>query len=85
LELVLRAGRGPCPFFKIKNRFMHFQYWFNYFKDNQIHFDHIDWSADDKLTEKEKQLITSSIQKFQMGEHSEGKHFLAFANSKDFY
>jgi hypothetical protein len=62
---------------------MHFQYWFNYFKDNQIHFDHIDWSADDKLTEKEKQLITSSIQKFQMGEHSEGKHFLAFAKTME--
>jgi rubrerythrin len=60
---------------------MHFKYWFNYFKGNQIHFNHIDWSVKDELTEKEKRLITSSIQKFQMGEHSEGKHFLAFAKT----
>jgi rubrerythrin len=62
---------------------MHFQYWFNYFKGNQIHFDHIDWSVKDELTEREKRLITSSIQKFQMGEHSEGKHFLAFAKTME--
>jgi rubrerythrin len=60
---------------------MHFQYWFNYFKGNQIHLDHIDWSAKDQLTEQEKGLIALSIQKFQMGEHSEGKHFLAFAKT----
>jgi rubrerythrin len=62
---------------------MHFQYWFNYFKGNQIHFDHIDWSVKDELTEPEKRLITLSIQKFQMGEHSEGKHFLAFAKTME--
>jgi hypothetical protein len=62
---------------------MHFQYWLNYFKGNQIHFDHIDWSAKDELTDPEKRLITLSIQKFQMGEHSEGKHFLAFAKTME--
>lgn len=60
---------------------MRFQYWFNYFKGNQIHFDHIDWSAKDELTEREKMIIASSIQKFQKGEHSEGKHFIAFAKT----
>lgn len=60
---------------------MHFQYWFNYFKGNQNHFNHIDWSAKDELTEREKRIIASSIQKFQKGEHSEGKHFIAFAKT----
>ena len=60
---------------------MNFLLWDQYFKANQNHFDHLDWKNTSPLTSKEKAIITSSIQQFQRGEHSEGKHFLQFAKN----
>lgn len=60
---------------------MNFTTWYDYFIANQSHFDHLDWSPADRLTEEEKKCIYSSVQQFQRGEHSEGKHFLQYAES----
>jgi len=61
-----------------------FSLWHQYFESNKNHFDHLDWLHIYDLTVKEKDIISSSIQQFQRGEHSEGKHFLKFAkNMKD--
>src|SRR5687767_6161151 len=60
---------------------MNFQKWKSYFQQNSNHFDHINWSDVHTLTATEKRLITSSIQQYQRGEHSEGKHFLQYAES----
>lgn len=58
---------------------MTFKHWLNYFQSNQSHFDHIKWNETDKLTLKEINSITSSIQQFQKGENSEGKNLIKFA------
>ncbi len=58
---------------------MLFNQWKQYFLQNRHHFSHIDIDRPDMLTEKDKKLITSSLQQFQRGEHSEGKHLYAFA------
>jgi hypothetical protein len=58
---------------------MQFNEWKNYFLQNRSHFAHIDFEAPDCLTAEEKTLIASSLQQFQRGEHSEGKHLFAFA------
>jgi hypothetical protein len=58
---------------------MQFNEWKNYFLQNRNHFAHINFDQPDVLTLKEKQLITTSLQQFQRGEHSEGKHLYAFA------
>ena len=60
---------------------MNFLLWDQYFRVNQDHFDHLDWTNTRPLTGKEKDTISSSIRQFQRGEHSEGKHFLRFAKS----
>jgi hypothetical protein len=60
---------------------MNFLLWEQYFRFNQQHFDHLDWTHARRLTGKEKDTISSSIRQFQRGEHSEGKHFLHFARS----
>ncbi len=60
---------------------MDFEIWENYFLKNKDHFSEIDWQAEDQLTKDEKKKITSSIQQFQKGENSEGKHFFAFAKT----
>jgi hypothetical protein len=60
---------------------MKFSLWYQYFQANQNHFDHLDWKKTASLTSKEKEIIASSIQQFQRGEYSEGKHFLQFAES----
>ena len=60
---------------------MNFQKWKTYFQQNSNHFDHLNWSDLPVLSATEKCLITSSIQQFQRGEHSEGKHFLQYAES----
>ena len=59
---------------------MLFQTWVYHFQANQNHFDHLDWN-DQAITNEERKLITSSIQQFQRGEYSEGKHFMQFAKS----
>ena len=60
---------------------MKFSSWYQYFLSNRNHFDHLDWKNKELLTGAEKEIITSSIQQFQRGEYSEGKHFLQFAKS----
>lgn len=56
-----------------------FQYWLTHFKNNQNQFEHINWELDEKLTSKEINIIKSSIQQFQKGENSEGKHLIQYA------
>lgn len=56
-----------------------FSYWLNHFKRNQNQFSHINWKLNDALSAKEAQIITSSIQQFQKGENSEGKHLILYA------
>jgi hypothetical protein len=58
---------------------MEFNQWKEYFQQNRGHFTHIDIDRPDVLTEKEKSVISSSLQQFQRGEHSEGKHLYSFA------
>ena len=58
---------------------MNFKGWKNYFLQNQDHFVNLDFSVSDQLTEDEKSMMYSSLQQFQRGESSEGKHFFAFA------
>src|SRR5690242_19382147 len=58
---------------------MNYTEWENHFKQNQSHFRDIDFSGPDQLAPEEKLLITSSLQQFQRGENSEGKHLFAFA------
>jgi rubrerythrin len=60
---------------------MNFSAWHQYFISNQQHFEHIDWLDNRSLSTEELTCITSSIRQFQRGEHSEGKHFLEFAQS----
>ncbi len=60
---------------------MSFSYWKNYFTLNSNHFEDIDWRHFDFLTPDEIATIGSSIQKFQKGEQSEGKHFYSFAKT----
>jgi hypothetical protein len=60
---------------------MKFSLWYQYFQSNRNHFDHLDWENKELLTGEVKGIITSSIQQFQRGEYSEGKHFLQFAKS----
>ena len=60
---------------------MNFLKWTHYFRENQNHFDHLNWEDSYQLSIGEKKLITSSIRQFQRGEYSEGKHFIQFAKS----
>lgn len=60
---------------------MHFSQWKEWFQFNSTHFSQISWDGPDELTVKEKQLITTSLQQFQKGEHSEGKHLYQYAKS----
>jgi hypothetical protein len=58
---------------------MNYTDWKNHFLQNQLHFKGIDFSLADMLTENEKSIIHSSLQQFQKGENSEGKHLFSFA------
>jgi hypothetical protein len=60
---------------------MNYTYWKEYFESNQHHFKNINWDAPDSLTGDEKRIITKSIQQFQEGENSEGKHLFQFAKA----
>jgi len=60
---------------------MEYSYWKEHFERNQSHFKHINWEEPDELTEREKTLIKRSIQQFQHGENSEGKHLFQFART----
>lgn len=58
---------------------MNFLQWQQYFLGNRDHFVHLEWKDSQTLTAQEKQNISQSVRQFQRGEHSEGKHFLQFA------
>jgi hypothetical protein len=58
---------------------MQFNEWKEYFLQNRAHFTDLDFNTEDQLTEEEKRIIFSSIQQFQNGENSEGKHLYSFA------
>ncbi|MBS1599442.1 MAG: hypothetical protein JST75_14545 [Bacteroidetes bacterium] len=60
---------------------MNFSYWKNYFISNASHFEDVDWNQKDILSPDEKRIITTSLQQFQKGEQSEGKHFYSFAKT----
>src|SRR5688572_22976420 len=60
---------------------MKYNKWLQYFLSNKEHFDHIDWYDQYNLNNSERHLIANSIKQFQLGEHSEGKHFLRYAAS----
>jgi hypothetical protein len=60
---------------------MEYTYWREHFERNQSHFKHINWDEPDELTNAEKALIKRSIQQFQHGENSEGKHLFRFAKT----
>ena len=53
--------------------------WHNYFKQNKVATVDIPWQRENDLSLREKSLIAKSIATFQLGEHSEGRHLLAFA------
>lgn len=58
---------------------MNYTAWKEYFLRNQSHFKDIDFSGDDILSEKERSTVYASLQQFQRGENSEGKHLFSFA------
>jgi len=58
---------------------MDFKDWKQYFLQNQDHFVDIDVQEADQLTREDKAAISASLQQFQKGESSEGKHLVAFA------
>ncbi|RTL58583.1 MAG: hypothetical protein EKK37_09630 [Sphingobacteriales bacterium] len=64
---------------------MHFKQWKEWFQLNAVHFSPINRKGPDELTAKEKQLITSSFQQFQKGEHSEEKHLYQYAKATGRY
>ncbi len=53
--------------------------WYNYFKENSAASGDIPWHIKNDLSSLERSLIAKSIATFQLGEYSEGRHLLAFA------
>lgn len=47
-----------------------------YFLSNNLSLKYIHWDDNYDLTTKERETITKSIQQFQLGENSEGKHLI---------
>ena len=67
----------------LKRYHLSFQFWYCHFEANRDHFADINWE-EDSLKSEEKKIILSSIQQFQRGENSEGKHlFHASKEMKD--
>ncbi len=52
-----------------------FKDWFEFFEWNRDNQTSIDWSNEDQMSSKEKELLSASLQDFQVGEYSEGKNF----------
>ncbi len=48
--------------------------WLEYFQENNDNLRQIPWGAGAELTESERRAIQASVQIFQLGERSEGKH-----------
>jgi hypothetical protein len=53
--------------------------WIAYFEHNAMHLLSIDWDEKYQLTQAERSRITQSLQQFQLGESSEGKHVISQA------
>ncbi len=53
--------------------------WHNYFRSHRNVLETIVWEEGRYLTDDEKLLISASIQEFQLGESSEGRHLNEFA------
>lgn len=53
--------------------------WYNYFKKNSTEACDIPWHMKNDLSLLERSMIAKSIATFQLGEYSEGRHLLAFA------
>ena len=60
---------------------MRFNQWKEWFLQNQNHFSDIEWNDWRLLSNPECRLIKSSIQQFQRGENSEGKHLFNYAKT----
>ncbi|WP_052350402.1 ferritin-like domain-containing protein [Paenibacillus gorillae] len=58
-----------------------FAKWRAYFLYNQDHLQRIDWGDEYRLTASERKAVTRSIQQFQLGENSEGKHLISNAKA----
>ena len=54
--------------------------WENYFLKNKSNLQKIAWNYKDLLSKKEKDCISSSIGKFQLGEYSEGQKLIEFCD-----
>lgn len=61
---------------------MNYKNWHDYYFENQNHFSKINFDKVEKLSSKDKKIISKSIQQFQRGENSEGKSLFKYA--KDF-
>lgn len=53
--------------------------WREYFRHNAQHLLAIPWEDGVNLTEEEREAVAASVQEFQLGESSEGKHFTGLA------
>jgi hypothetical protein len=53
--------------------------WHSYFMHNRENLMPIEWDSMYRLTREEVSIILKSLQQFQLGESSEGKHFMARA------
>jgi len=50
--------------------------WVQYYRRNNQNLKYIHWDDNYKLTTNEREIIIKSIQQFQLGENSEGKHLI---------
>jgi rubrerythrin len=67
---------------------MTFDHWNQYFQTHSQHFEHLLWTKEKELNASEKSLITQSIQQFQKGENSDGKHLIQLSKkmkNEDYY
>ncbi len=55
--------------------------WKKYYQENARSLLEIPWQIGPELTEEEKQALTSSVQDFQAGESSEGRHLIQYAKT----
>jgi len=55
--------------------------WLRHFHANTNHFLDMPWDAGAELTPQEHEAIAHSVQEFQRGESSEGRHFLGYAEA----
>ena len=50
--------------------------WENYFLKNKYNLQKITWNYEDLLSKEERDCISRSIAKFQLGEYSEGQKLI---------